>query len=296
MKNTVSEVSHWNKVEQVSRGGDRLFWLNHPQVAKHYRRKGLIEGLAWQQWIPTALGRPAAHAIELGCGNGAAVESTWRAGTALSLTGIDLDESRFAEAGKAMRRADAPVKFVEADINRLRLEPASCDLIYALQSFHHFDALEHICAEVSRALTPGGYFVLDEFVGPARFQWTDEQLAITAQILGLLPRNLRMYRNGVEKLAEGRSTPEQVMAVCPSEAIRSSHIPAVFRENFKVVQERKLGGTIQHLLYSGIVHNFPDGEPATDHLVDCINGLEEVFIACGILPSDFMLLVGQKAY
>jgi SAM-dependent methyltransferase len=193
-----------------------------------------------------------------------------------------------------MQAAGAPVRLMAADVDRVQLDPSSYDLIYAVQSFHHFDDLEHICTEISKALMPGGFFVLDEFVGPARFQWTGAQLALTSQILGLLPRNLRIYQNGIEKLQEGRSTPEEVIRVCPSEAIRSDQILRVFRKHFKVIHEKKLGGTIQHLLYSGIVHNFPDGDPATDHLIDCINGLEEVFIDHGILPSDFVLLIGQK--
>jgi SAM-dependent methyltransferase len=289
-----SEVDHWNEVERQARQGARLFWLNHPRVAYHYYRKALIDGLTWRQWIPRALGKPASCALELGCGNGEALRATWQAGTARSLTGLDLDDSRFAEMRREMEEAGVAVQFQAADVNSLRLPPNSFNLIYAVQSFHHFENLEHICAQVSQALTPGGYFVLDEFVGPARFQWTDAQLALTAQLLGLLSRQLRIYQNGIEKLHEGRSTPEEVIRVCPSEAIRSNEIPAVFRKYFNVVHERALGGTIQHLLYSGIIHNFPDGDPATDHMIDCINGLEEVFIGYGILPSDFMLLVGRK--
>ncbi|MCZ2078186.1 MAG: hypothetical protein LC130_24710, partial [Bryobacterales bacterium] len=55
-----------------------------------------------------------------------------------------------------------------------------------------------------------------------------------------------------------------------------------------------LGGTIQHLLYSGIVQNFADGDPETDHLIDCIDGIERVLIDHGIIPSDFVLLVGRR--
>ena len=288
------EVAHWNETENRAASGDRLFWLNHPRVAYHYYRKALVDGLPWQQWVLRVLGRPAAHALELGCGRGAALKAAWVAGLASRLTGIDLDDSRFEEIRRETDAANAPVRFVAADVNQLRLEPRSYDLVYALQSVHHFENLEHIFKQVSTALRPGGYVVLDEFVGPARFQWTDAQLALTAQLLGLLPRNFRIYKNGIEKLQEGRSTPKEVARVCPSEAIRSNEILPLFRANFRVVHEKKLGGTIQHLLYSGIVHNFPDADPAVDHLIDCINGLEDVFVGYGILPSDFMLLIGQK--
>ncbi|WP_321470793.1 methyltransferase domain-containing protein [uncultured Paludibaculum sp.] len=289
-----AEIAHWNKTDRLVANGTRLYWTDHPRVSHHYRRKALIDGLPWRTRIPQALGGPAEYALELGCGSGENTHATWRAGTARHVTGIDLDDSRFAEVRSGMKSQGAPVSFQAADIDHLSLEPSRYGLIYAIQSFHHFERLEHICAEISKALVPGGFFVLDEFVGPARFQWTDKQLALTAQLLGLMPRPLRMYANGIEKRAEGRSTPEQVIQVCPSEAIRSNEIVQVFRDHFDVVHEKNLGGTIQHLLYSGIVQNFPDDDEATNIMVDSINSLEELFIDSGVLPSDFMLLIGRK--
>ena len=148
--------------------------------------------------------------------------------------------------------------------------------------------------QANRGLTDRGFIVLDEFVGPRRFQWTDLQLAITAELLALIPRSLRHYANGVEKRAEGRSTPEEVIRVCPSEAIRSDEILPLFRQHFDVVYEGQVGGTIQHILYSGIIQNFPDFVPEIDQLIDSIDSLEHRMITCGMLPSDFMLLIGRK--
>jgi len=291
-----TEIEHWNRIEEQAGTGERIFWLNHPRVAKPYYENALLDGLRWQEWIPKALGRPAEAALELGCGKGDGLVSVWRARAARRLVGVDLDETRFAAAKARLEEAGDNVQFRAEDINHIRLEASTYDLIYALQSFHHFENLEYLFAEINRALTPGGFCVLDEYVGPARFQWTDTQLGLTRQLLGLLPRHLRMYRNGIEKREEGRSPVEQVVAVCPSEAIRSDEIVPLFHQTFEVVHHNNLGGTIQHLLYSGIVQNFPDGDPATDHLIDCIDGLERVFIERGILPSDFVLLIGKKRY
>ena len=285
-----AEVAHWNEVEQRVSNGERLFWLNHPRIAHHYYRKALIEGLSWREWVVRELDGPAAIAMELGCGNGDALKETLLLGTAVSGIGIDLDVSRFT----AEHASRTDIRFVAADLNTVELDPNSSDLIYALQSFHHFEALEHVMEQVNSALTDRGLFVLDEFVGPARFQWTDLQLSIISQMLGLLPKSLRMYTNGVEKRAEGRSTPEEVIRVCPSEAVRSDEIVPLFYRYFDVVYHRNLGGTIQHLLYSGIVHNFADNDAEIDHLVDCIDGLESTLIERGVLPSDFVLLIGRK--
>ncbi|HET8548828.1 MAG TPA: class I SAM-dependent methyltransferase [Bryobacteraceae bacterium] len=283
------EVDHWKTVEEKARRGVRQFWLNHPRVAYHYHRKALVDGLSWQEWIVRRFGGPVPHALELGCGNGAAALALVRQGVAAHITGIDLEETRFAESRAS---AAGALDFIAGDINQLQLEPCRYDLVYALQSFHHFERLEEIMYQVSRALKPGGYFILDEFVGPARFQWTDLQLSLTAHILGLLPRHLRMYEHGIEKLAEARSTVEQVVAVCPSEAIRSDEIVNVFEHEFDVIQHRRLGGTLQHLLYSGIIHNFPDGDVNVDRMIDCIDGLETAMIETGMLGSDFALLIG----
>lgn len=290
----LSEVAHWNEIERhASSGGERLFWLQHPRVGKHYQEKSLIDGMLWQYWIPKCRG-PVDAALELGCGNGQALSSLLWAPTARSLVGIDLDETRFAAARQTMGAAGAAVKLVAADINHLELEENSLDLIYSIQAFHHFENLEHIFAQIDRALRPGGLCVLDEFVGPARFQWTDLQLELTAKLLDLLPPALRTYLNGVEKRREERSPVEDVIRVCPSEAIRADEIVPLFCRTFDVLHHKKLGGTIQHLLYSGIVHNLPDNDPATDRIVDSIDGLERIFIEEDLIPSDFVLLVGRK--
>ena len=228
-------------------------------------------------------------ALELGCGNGAVLGAFLDQGFLLNGTGLDLDMSRFTTAS-----TNPKLKFIAGDVNKVELRPNQYDLIYALQSFHHFDEIDHIMEQVHGALTPNGYFVLDEYVGPNRFQWTDLQLSVTSYLLCMLPKALRWYANGVEKQAEGRSTPAQVIAVCPSEALRSDEIVAAFNRHFDVVHHRKLGGTIQHILYSGIIQNFPDNDPATDQLIDSIDGIETAMIEHGMLPSDFAILIGRK--
>ena len=69
---------------------------------------------------------------------------------------------------------------------------------------------------------------------------------------------------------------------------------AEFYKRFEGVRHCHFGGTIQHLLYPGIIHNFPEGEEPVDHLVDCIDGIETMMIEEKILSSDFDLLIGRK--
>ncbi len=285
------EVRHWTEVERQLQANVRLFWTDHPRVGAIFRERASLDGLPWPQWVLKRLGGPARIGLELGCGSGRLLRELLAEGVLERGIGVDLDESRFDwDGGKWGDR----LEFLPADANRLQLERERYDLILCQGSLHHIEDLEHVMEQVSRALTPRGLFLVEEFVGPRRFQWTEAQLSMTRKLLGLMPLNLRIYSNGVEKREEGRSTPEAVIQVCPSEAIRSDEIVPLMRQYFDVVAERPLGGTIAHLLYSGIIQNFPDDDETTDRIIDSVDGIEAALIESGALPSDFILMIGQR--
>jgi hypothetical protein len=85
-----------------------------------------------------------------------------------------------------------------------------------------------------------------------------------------------------------------VVAASPFESIRSAEIVPLFERYFRMVHRRNLGGTIQHLLYNGIAHNFTPGEPEGERIVRGIFETEDALIDSGLLPSDFQLLVGAR--
>jgi SAM-dependent methyltransferase len=191
-------------------------------------------------------------------------------------------------------RLGIPGQFRVEDVNTATLPASTFDLIFSSHSLHHFVALEHVMAQVHDALTPEGLFILEEFVGPTQFQWTDAQIDVVRSLMALLPETLRMLRWNAVKPYEGRPSVDDVVAASPFESIRSAEIVPLFRRFFRVVEVRNLGGTIQHLLYNGIVHNFTlDGADAIAHL-QAILAIEDAMIDAGLLPSDFMLLVGMR--
>jgi hypothetical protein len=56
---------------------------------------------------------------------------------------------------------------------------------------------------------------------------------------------------------------------------------------------RHLGGTLQHLLYNGIAHRFGEDDESHRYL-QAVWSVEDRLIEAGMLPSDFMLLVGRR--
>ena len=56
----------------------------------------------------------------------------------------------------------------------------------------------------------------------------------------------------------------------------------------------RLGGTLQNLLYNGIIHNFSDDGPESLRLLNAVADLEDTLLARRQLPSDFQLVIGRR--
>lgn len=287
-----AESRKWGDHLRVEASGEWHGWLDHPLVREHYHQRGLLDGLSWEAWVAKFLGRPARRSLDLGCGSGQKSVAVFHAGSTLEADGIDVSEDRIAEGERSRVSLEMPGRFRVADVNACRLTLDSYDLIFSSHSFHHFLELEHIMCEVQRALAPGGLFILEEFVGPKQFQWTDQQIDLVRAIMALLPEEYRMLRWNVVKPYEGRPTVSDVVAASPFESIRSAEIVPLFRKYFRIVEMRLLGGTLQHLLYNGIAHNFGPERASAAEYVRAIYETEDALIDRGLLPSDFMLLVG----
>jgi SAM-dependent methyltransferase len=289
-----AESRKWGDHLHVEASGEWHAWLDHPLISLHYRSRALLDGLPWEVWAGRRLGRPAALSLDLGCGAAMKSLAVFEAGSASELHGIDISEDRIAEAERMRIGRGIPGEFRVADVNTVTLPRNTYDLIFSSHSLHHFLALEHVMAQVHDALTPDGLFILEEFVGPTQFQWTDRQIDVVRTLMSLLPEDLRTLRWGAVKPYEGRPEVKDVVAASPFESIRSAEIVPLFRRFFRVVELRPLGGTLQHLLYNGIVHNFTlDRRDATE-LVRAIIDIEDALIDSAMLPSDFMLLVGMR--
>lgn len=289
-----AESKKWGEHLKVEASGEWNAWLDHPLINRHYRERGLIEGLPWEQWVSKDLQGPAETSMDLGCGAGARSIAIYQEGASRFIEGLDVSEDRIAEGERIRKQLGMPGRFGVADTNRARLPAHTYDLIFSCHSFHHFLKLEDIMEQVHEALTPRGLFVLEEFVGPTQFQWTDHQIELVHRLMLLVPERLRKLRWDAIKNLEGRPTPAEVVAVSPFESIRSADIPPLFERYFQVVAAKRLGGTIQHLFYNGIAHNFHLDDPEALRSVQAIWEIEDALIDAELLPSDFMLLVGRR--
>ena len=291
----VNEV--WSRDTEQRAQEQGWYWMAHPMVAARVNTfisgdpgcdaYGRLERLYRERgWA-----LPIRRAVSLGCGFGALERDLARRGWVERIAAYDLAEGAVAEA---RRLADAAglsgITYAVADLNALHLEPGSADAVFAHSAVHHVEDVERLYATVHAALRPGGVFHLHEFVGPSRFQWTDAQLLLANVFMDALPPRLRRLPSGLAKGAMRRPALDEMIAIDPSEAIRSAELVAALDSHFEIVEERRTGGALLHLALGDIAQNFDPTRDEDRATMLELFALEDWAMANGTIGSDFAIL------
>jgi len=134
---------------------------------------------------------PFRTVAELGCGDGALIEYlATRCPEAqvtrfyFSETSIEISRKRCSYLSNAALRS--------FDLNVESLEPRSYEAILTRGAMHYVDKLDHCFASIAEALTDGGYLWLNDYVGPARFEWSDTHIRLASELLATVPEKWRI--------------------------------------------------------------------------------------------------------
>lgn len=282
----------WDKQFEVMRTA-RSYWLNNKIVEGNVRRQMTGGDQHWLPWLFETYfqNRKFRRALSICCGDGATEATLLRAGWVDKLVGFDLSEGALRQAadrlegeGIARERYDLSV----GDANNLSIA-GRFDLILGCGAIHHVEKLEDLLSKSAAMLDPDGYFVMVEYVGPNRFQWSDERLALMNGVLDALDP---AYRAGD---GQGRcEAPDlaTLIAADPSEAVRSGDILGVLDVHFEVELRRDFNGNILHWLHPLLNPDLVnEGRADFDSIVRLIAFFEGVLVKGGHERSDFTLIV-----
>ncbi|WP_367319221.1 class I SAM-dependent methyltransferase [Streptomyces sp. HUAS ZL42] len=282
-------VQHWSQVDP-----SLTEWWAIPEVIKRWNL--LMTGDAdtsFPQYVAAKHFAPRTdlRGLSLGCGTGGN-ELLWAKTGAFSLLeGVDVAQQRidFATRAAAENALADVLRFRVTDVNRMTGDGERFDVLLGLQSLHHFDDLDETLPRLAQLIEPGGMFVIDEFVGPTRFQWTDGQLDAANALLAQLPEERRRLADGRIKRRVVRPSRLSMVLDDPSEAVDAAALLPGLRRHFEVVEERPYGGTVLHIALSGIAHNFRDQEPETLALLQRCFAAEDA--ALPEVGHDFIAMV-----
>ncbi len=273
----------WNAAH--ARGGIAT-WLAEPAVRRCLNRRITGSPDLWPiDWLARdVVRRPLPRALSLGCGEGALERDLMSKRLCESLVGLDISEGALELARRQARAAGHDnLRYARADLDRLRLEPASFDAVFVHQALHHVRELEACLDQVAQSLEPGGLFYADEYVGPSRHQWRRELLAAAEEVFQGLPKAARRRRR-LQLPVDWRD---------PSEAVRSAEIVPLIAECFEVRERRDYGGNLFAVVYPHLRLERLDPAARQEVLARLIAGEDEL-LAAGA-PSYYTVIVARSA-
>jgi SAM-dependent methyltransferase len=227
--------------------------------------------------------------LVLGCGQSFAEHWLAASGTAQFAHGIDVSPGAIEKAQRevSVQGLIGRVTHEVMDINHLNLAENSYDGLLISQAMHHFEKLEHICAEIVKGLKPGAPIVIDDFVGPTRFQYSDDRLSLMNRLLACLPPHL-------QKPMIERIPLEAFLRSDPSEGVRCGEIPGIIRQFFYIERELPYGGSIIYQLLQDIVPKIKHEDPSDRAIVDLLVAFEEYLIKSCKMESDFVMYFARN--
>jgi SAM-dependent methyltransferase len=262
-------ATYWS----TARSTGRTRWWTHPVILRHINRlvcgqpvDGPWEGLERRM---RALSQEEAfrRGISVGCGNALKEVRLLKKGIVRAFDVFEISPARVDQGRRLAEQQGV------SDRIRFSLENAfdqnlgnDYDLVYWNNALHHmFDVREALAWSRDR-LVVGGYLVMDDFVGPSRFQWTNEQLAVASAVRALLPDRFM-----VDPRDPSRRLPRQIrrpsidamVAADPTEAADSSNILPALQALFPKNETILTGGVIYHSALNDVLANFDDTVDAT---------------------------------
>ncbi|HEX7859746.1 MAG TPA: methyltransferase domain-containing protein [Verrucomicrobiae bacterium] len=157
-----SVIARPNLPDEVSReeGRRKPFWYN--TLAPHYLKDFAMIVESFQK-----LGvAPGSKILEIGCGGGWASnflsQMLFRV-VGTSIKPVDIEDANAHAAALAARGLATPAKFIEAPMEEVFGATAAegpFDVAFVYEALHHAYDWRVACAEVFKALKPGGWFLL----------------------------------------------------------------------------------------------------------------------------------------
>jgi ubiquinone/menaquinone biosynthesis C-methylase UbiE len=282
---------HWREIPPD-------YWASNPIVQAYINRRTTGDpDLRWLDWfqrkyVPQTLD----YGLCLACGAGTAEIHAMGIQMFREMDACDLSENSLQTARSKAESCglSQKIRYFQCNLNQAQLASSRYDAVLCSGGLHHIENLEHVIDQVKSCLKPGGLVAIDEYIGPARLQYTDLQLQIIRLIIETLPSEMRtgkpVERPGMQYMLDND----------PSEAVRSPELIGLLKQEFEVLETRYYGGTLMNPLFGcGAVDTslFRTGMQESSknkeysYLLPTILLAEELLTENGVLPSDYAVII-----
>jgi SAM-dependent methyltransferase len=206
---------YWSKRQQQK--APTWNWWTSGCVLRHINRMvcgqsltGFSQGL-YEKARQRLGGRVLGRGVSVGCGTATKEMDLLASGVVEKMVCYELSDARIAAAqSEAARRSLADrIEIRKSDAFEIEKTPGSYDLVYWNNALHHMPDTP-MAVEWSRSvLSPRGMFLLDDYVGPNRIQFSDLTLDLANKVRDMLPEKYLIAPG-----AAARTAPQDPPARC----------------------------------------------------------------------------------
>ena len=289
---TTAPARHWNEryEDQV-----KSAWFSNDLVLGELNTRIAGHNTFWLTWLlQEQLAMKPKRVLSVGCGDGAHELLIARNGWVEEIDAFDASTSGIQIAQAASDKEQLGIHFyVDTFEGFVASVPTKTyDMVFFIGSLHHVKDIEGMFSRVRACLAPDGLVVVNEYCGPCYNIYEDERVAIINGILAALDPQYKLSPTATWQ----NSTIESILAVDPSEAVRSALLLDFLRHYFDVRLERPFGGTLLHPLFDHLnSKKLNDSSAESTSIVRLLIEMENTLIKNNVLKNDFMFGVyGHK--
>ncbi|HEX8617323.1 MAG TPA: methyltransferase domain-containing protein [Thermoanaerobaculia bacterium] len=279
----------WNDADFAERLA-HANWMANTAVLMHLNERAT--GDPARDWLSSWAHRwfvgDRLRVLVLGCGEGWLERAIAEWPSVAHIDAVDFAEHAVARA-RELARGIEKIAYGVVNLNHDTLPAGAYDVVVAHSVLHHIENLEHAYVQIERSMRANATLIVNEYVGPNRFQYSDDVLGIINALFRCLPAEQRRPYE-----TRTRPTVEEMLANDPTEAVRAEELMACAERHFEVVERKELGGAIvQHLLYD-IVQNFRFEIPRERSLIEILCTIDAMLTDAKRIPCDFVICAARK--
>ena len=282
IENILSQSDEAKSLNDYSHYSEK-YWNDLETVTK-YKNK-LATGNENTHWVKDILERfkeylPFENVLVVGCGNGWLERQLCDLGIGKHFDAFDMSEKYINEAKELKQSRD--IDYFLDDINSMtKVKDNNYDAVFNFAVLHHATEVDNALHKLAKCLKSTGLMFNEEYVGPARNQYSDEHLNSMLEIMSDLPEK---FRSKVGFLRP----PLANFRVEPSEAIHSDLILPLIPKYFDIVYERNLNGGIAYqILHNNIQEYENNTNPESEKWLEYLLNVDILFTEQNKVPVLF---------
>jgi lipopolysaccharide transport system ATP-binding protein len=179
--------------------------------------------------------------------------------------------------------------YLPQEIRELKLN--HYDLLLCVDVLGHIGDLGAFLKDAKAILKDDGFIIALEYIGPAYFQWTEQEIGVADMLYKAFNNHSDLSANSDQQSAN--------ISVLSNErnratAVSSETVIPMLQKRFDIVAVRYFGGPLYDLILNRILHRLDQANEKDVMLIKTIMQCEQILIKNGILKNQYAMIIGEK--